>query len=587
MSEQHNNDGQHPPRRPAAKGTARGGRFDGRTSEQRRTSRTKPTGGGQKRGGGGATERNRKGHERNRRSLSQRSFSASAPSQRSRTADPARLVAFEVLRAVAESDAYANLVLPKTIRAHRLDHRDAGLATELTYGTLRNQGTYDAVLARCADRPLHKIGTTTLIILRMGAHQLLKMRVPAHAALNQSVSLARERIGSGPSGFINAVLRRVSERTADEWFELIEAESKDETERMGFTTSHPAWIVRAMRQALAAHGRDPQEIRALLEANNVSPVVNLVALPGVGDLREAEENGAVPGELVEGSALYSAGDLARLESVREGTVRAQDVGSQLVARALAAVPIEGSDRAWLDMCAGPGGKAALLGALGAQRGAHLVANESAPHRAKLVEQSMRPLPEETYTVLTGDGRSITATLAREAAKLPGSMGPDTLFDRVMVDAPCSGLGALRRRPEARWRKTPRDIADLLPLQGQLLDAAIEVTRPGGVIAYVTCSPHAAETQNIVAEALESGKVHLLDARTALQAVALQESDSGESGNDGSPRSVLAGEKDPGTQPEVHMKRGAPAVTDAASSTAQLWPHVHGTDAMFLALFRKK
>jgi len=251
----------------------------------------------------------------------------------------------------------ANLVLPKTIRAHRLDHRDAGLATELTYGTLRNQGTYDAVLARCADRPLHKIGTTTLIILRMGAHQLLKMRVPAHAALNQSVSLARERIGSGPSGFINAVLRRVSERTADEWFELIESELKDETERMGFATSHPAWIVRAMRQALAAHGRDPQEIRALLEANNVSPVVNLVALPGVGDLREAEENGAVPGELVEGSALYSAGDLARLESVREGTVRAQDVGSQLVARALAAVPIEGSDRAWLDMCAGPGGTA--------------------------------------------------------------------------------------------------------------------------------------------------------------------------------------------------------------------------------------
>ena len=114
-----------------------------------------------------------------------------------------------------------------------------------------------------------------------------------------------------------------------------------------------------------------------------------------------------------------------------------------------------------------------------------------------------------------------------------------------------------------------------------------MTRPGGVIAYVTCSPHAAETQNIVAEALESGKVHLLDARTALQAVALQESDRGESGNDGSPRSVLAGEKDPGTQPEVHVKRGAPAVTDAASSTAQLWPHVHGTDAMFLALFRKK
>ena len=557
-----------------------GRRFDGLTSVERAERRAKTAHEDTKRGGGGTSQRNKSGHERNRRSMSAREFSAAAPSARSRTADTARATVFDVLRSVAESDAYANLVLPKAIRSHRLDHRDAGFATELTYGTLRHQGTYDAILRHCVDRPLEKVGVTTLIVLRMGVHQLLNMRVPAHAALNQSVSLAREKIGAGPASFINAVLRRVSERTPEEWYELIIEEAKDDTERMALLASHPAWIVRSMRQALVAHGRPASEIEQLLEADNLAPVVNLVALPGLGSLEEAREQGAVYGELVEGSALYASGDLARLESVREGTVRAQDAGSQLVARALAAAPLDGTDTAWLDLCAGPGGKAALLGAIGVQRGASLVANEAAPHRAQLVESSMRPLPEDSYTVLTGDGRQIRETLRKNASALPGSVEPGQLFDRVMVDVPCSGLGALRRRPEARWRKSPRDIAELLPLQRQLLDAAIEATRSGGVIAYVTCSPHAAETQNIVAEVLESGAVSLLDSAAALREIALHiEGANGES------VSVLAGEKDPGHTPEIKVKKGAPVV-NASATTAQLWPHVHGTDAMFLALLRK-
>lgn len=559
-----------------------GRRFDGLTSIERAERRAKTAHEDTKRGGGGTSQRNKSGHERNRRSMSAREFSAAAPSARSRTADTARATVFDVLRSVAESDAYANLVLPKAIRSHRLDHRDAGFATELTYGTLRHQGTYDAILRHCVDRPLEKVGVTTLIVLRMGVHQLLNMRVPAHAALNQSVSLAREKIGAGPASFINAVLRRVSERTPEEWYELIIEEAKDDTERMALLASHPAWIVRSMRQALVAHGRPASEIEQLLEADNLAPVVNLVALPGLGSLEEAREQGAVDGELVEGSALYASGDLARLESVREGTVRAQDAGSQLVARALAAAPLDGTDTAWLDLCAGPGGKAALLGAIGVQRGASLVANEAAPHRAQLVESSMRPLPEDSYTVLTGDGRQIRETLRKNASALPGSVEPGQLFDRVMVDVPCSGLGALRRRPEARWRKSPRDIAELLPLQRQLLDAAIEATRPGGVIAYVTCSPHAAETQNIVAEVLESGAVSLLDSAAALREIALHiEGANGES------VSVLAGEKDPGHTPEIKVKKGAPVVKASENpTTAQLWPHVHGTDAMFLALLRK-
>ncbi|MDO4820607.1 MAG: RsmB/NOP family class I SAM-dependent RNA methyltransferase [Rothia sp. (in: high G+C Gram-positive bacteria)] len=525
-----------------------------------------------KQGGGGETRRNSKGHERNRKAVKDRAFSASAPSQRARTADRARAVAFEVLSVVALEDSYANLVLPKAIRSARLDARDAGFATELTYGTLRNQGTYDAILAHCVDRPVAKIGTKILLVLRLGVHQLLAMRVPDHAALNQTVALARAEIGTGPANFVNAVLRRVSERTPEDWYALIAEEAPDELTRLALEKSHPAWVVRSFRQALAAHGRKPDEVEALLDADNASPVVNLVALPGLGDLDEARAAGAENGPLVEGSAFYSAGDLARLESVREGVVRAQDAGSQLVARALADAPLEGSDSNWLDLCAGPGGKAALLGALGAQRGARLLANEAADHRAELVRRSLAPLPSGTYSVVAGDGRQIARTVAG-GSNLPEGMPAGVRFDRVMVDVPCSGLGALRRRPEARWRKSPRDIAELLPLQLDLFKAAASVTRPCGLIAYVTCSPHTAETQSIVHDILRKVDVTLLDSGAALRAVARKD----EAG-----ASTLSGKLDPAFTPEA--PKGATLAEGA--TTAQLWPHIHGTDAMFFALFRK-
>lgn len=529
------------------------GRTGGGAGEQRGGS-----GGGQRgsgRGNGGprdSSNRNAKGRERNR--AAQRSFTDSAPSQRTRRADPARLVAFEVLRAVAAEDAYANLVLPARIRHHGLDKRDAGFATELSYGALRGQGTYDAILARCVDRPLDQLDPAILDALRLGVHQLLAMRVPAHAALDQTVGLARAVIGAGPSALINAVLRKVAANTLEEWLELLTGGETDETKVASLRHAHPEWIVRAMRQSLVAHGRPASEINDLLEADNAAPVVNLVALPGIGSLDEALENGAAPGELVEGSALSSGGDLGRLASVREGSTRVQDVGSQLVARAMAAVNLAGrrsagdadgvdtkhDGEAWLDLCAGPGGKAALLGALASQRGATLLANEPAPHRAKLVSQALSAVPRDTWQVRTGDGRDV------------GTEKPEA-FDRVLVDVPCSGLGALRRRPESRWRRTPKDLADLGPLQRELLKSALAAVRPGGVVAYVTCSPHPAETTAVVADALRKrDDLELLEAGQILDSVSL-------TGNLG------AGHE----------------------STAQLWPHVHGTDAMFLALIRKK
>lgn len=536
--------------------SGRSGSGQGRSSRGGSGAGGSGTGGsGQRRGGGGPSRRNAQGRERNRGPL--RNFTENAPSQRTRRADPARLVAFEVLRAVAAEDAYANLVLPVRIRQHGLDRRDAGFATELSYGALRNQGTYDAILSRCVDRPLEKLDPAVLDALRIGVHQLLAMRVPAHAALDQTVGLARAVIGAGPSALINAVLRKVSARSLDEWLAELVAGEQDENKVAAIRYAHPEWIVRALRQSLVAHGRPVSEITDLLEADNAAPVVNLVALPGLGNLDEALESGAVPGELVEGSALSSGGDLGRLESVRSGTTRVQDVGSQLVARALAAASLEAADppaadaqrtatgggaagEAWLDLCAGPGGKAALLGALANERGATLLANEPAPHRAKLVSQALSAVPSGVWTVRTGDGREV------------GSERP-AAFDRVLVDVPCSGLGALRRRPESRWRRTPKDLADLGPLQRELLNSALAAVRPGGVVAYVTCSPHPAETTAVVSDALRKrDDLELLDAGNVLDAVS------------------LGGGLEAG-----HEK------------TAQLWPHVHSTDAMFLALIRRK
>ncbi|MFN3924242.1 MAG: phosphoenolpyruvate carboxylase, partial [Pseudarthrobacter sp.] len=408
--------------------------------------------------------------------------------------------------------------------------------------------TYDAILARCVDRPLDQLDPAILDALRIGAHQLLAMRVPAHAALDQTVGLARAVIGAGPSALINAVLRKAAAHTLEEWLDELVAGETDATKIAALRYAHPEWIVRAMRQSLVAHGRSADEINNLLEADNAAPVVNLVALPGLGNLDEALEHGATPGGLVEGSALSSGGDLGRFSSVREGTTRVQDVGSQLVARAMAAVDLGGPEggigaghaEAWLDLCAGPGGKAALLGALAKQQGATLLANEPAPHRAKLVSQALSAVPAETWHVRTGDGRDL-------GSEKPGS------FDRVLVDVPCSGLGALRRRPESRWRRSPKDLADLGPLQRELLASALAAVRPGGVVAYVTCSPHPAETTAVVADALRKrDDLELLDAGAALDAVS------------------LPGKLDAGHE-----------------STAQLWPHIHGTDAMFLALIHKK
>lgn len=446
---------------------------------------------------------------------------------------PARRVAFEVIRAVSESDAYANLLLPVKLERAKLHGADAALATELTYGTLRQQGLYDRVIERAAGRPLERIDPPILDVLRLATHQLLSLRVAQHAAVDEAVSLARLVGSRSATGFVNGVLRTITRTAPDEWRSLVIGEQSTADDRLAAEFSHPVWIVRAFRQALAADGRDG-DLDKLLSADNAAPGVTLAALPGRA-LRE-ELGGTRPGDLSPVAAYSNGGDPSRLAAVREGRARVQDEGSQLAALALSrARPIERGER-WLDLCAGPGGKAALLAAEALAGGATLVANELSPARAGLVRNALAVF-DDPPQVLEGDGRTLGHQLA-------GTL------DRVLLDAPCTGLGALRRRPEARWRKQLSDLPALTALQLELISAAAAALKPGGLLAYVTCSPHLAETRVAVAHAVQKCGLILLDTPAVLADIA-------------------------GRDPDV---RG--------DGAAQLWPHIHGTDAMFIALLEK-
>lgn len=446
---------------------------------------------------------------------------------------PARRVAFEVIHAVSTADAYANLLLPVKLDRAGLHGADAALATELTYGTLRQRGFYDGVIEIAAKRPVAEIDPPVLDVLRLAVHQLLSMRVADYAAVNEAVSLAREIGSRSSTSFVNGVLRAITRSSAQEWRDRVLGKQSTDDDRLAAEFSHPVWIVRAFRQALEAEGRG-EEFAELLAADNAPPLVSLVALPGLADVDEFV--GASAGALSPVGVVSSGGDPARWPAVQEGRARVQDEGSQVAALALSrAAPIAQGER-WLDMCAGPGGKAALLAAEALAGGATLLANDAVPARAGLVRQALAAFPDPPR-VLEQDARGF-------GEEYEGS------FDRILLDAPCTGLGALRRRPEARWRKRPRDVPELTALQLELLSSAAKALAPGGILAYVTCSPHRAETVAVVANAVSAHGLVQLDTPGILGDVVTAGAELGHA---------------------AHV---------------QLWPHVHGTDAMFIALLRK-
>lgn len=435
--------------------------------------------------------------------------------------DAPRLLAFEVLTLVNRSDAYANLLLPKALSESTLELRDRAFVTELVYGTLRMQGRHDWMLAQVSDRAWSSVDPGIVDISRLGVHQLMEMRVPAHAAVSATVELARKVLGESRATYVNALLRRVSKWTLEEWFLSI-ASVEDCIERLAIKYSHPEWIVSAYFDLLREEG----EVIAALSANNVPASPTLVSWPGRssqadllalgGDATKYSQYGA--------TSISIPGDIELIRARKAGV---QDEGSQLVGSIFADASKEKED--WLDLCAGPGGKAALVSSLAQTLGIRFVANEISPARANLVRQVV-----SGGEVWVGDGREISEHGQR--------------FGAVLADVPCTGIGALRRRPEVRWRRKPSDLAGLSQLQKELLDSAIDVAEVGGIIGYATCSPHLAETKVQVSSALRR-------------------------------RSDIR---------QVSVEPYLPPNLDNAiiNGSMQLWTHRHGTDAMFLTLFER-
>ncbi len=436
--------------------------------------------------------------------------------------DATRILVYDVLSEVNRKDGYSNLLLPSALTASNLETRDKAFATELLYGTLRMQGRHDFILSQVFDRDISEVDPGIVDICRMGIHQLFEMRVATHGAVSATVELARKVIGEAKASYVNAILRKVSSQSLESWIAPA-LEFRDPVSRLSILYSHPEWIISAYFDLLKDHGLVESELRA----NNTPALPTLVAWPGLSSQSDLL---ALGGEATTYSPYGAKVDIppVAIDLIRHRKAGVQDEGSQLVAHIFSKATTDA--RRTLDLCAGPGGKAALLASITKERGDIFVANEVSDARANLVKNVV-----QGATVWTGDGRTIA--------------NRGEMFDAVLADVPCTGLGALRRRPEVRWRRSLQDLRTLTQLQSELAEGAISVLNPGGVFGYATCSPHFAETTAQVNALLRRfPDLELLDVSPFL------------------PQNLHG------------------AIRDKALA---LWTSVHETDSMYLALLKKK
>lgn len=440
---------------------------------------------------------------------------------RSPKPEASRLLAFDLLTEVNRNEGYSNLLLPQALNSSKLDERDKSFVTELLYGSIRMQGKHDWVLSQISDRPWSDVDPGIIDVCRMGVHQIHEMRVPDHAAVASTVEVARKRLGESKASFVNAILRNVTRKSKEEWF-LPLVEISDHVEKFSIQYSHPQWIVSAYFDLLKSW----DEVEKALAINNEPATPTLVSWPGRSTVSDLISIGAEPTTYSPYGAHWK-GNPGALDLIKSRKIGVQDEGSQLVALVFAAAA---SGKSWLDMCAGPGGKAALLSSIAKERKISFTANEVSAVRADLVRQVVNG-----DRVLVGDGREIG--------------DQEEKFDGILIDAPCTGLGALRRRPEVRWRRSLKDLRELTQLQRELIESAVRALKVGGVLGYATCSPHLAETS-------------------------IQVSD-------------LKRKHPTMEQLEVSPYLPKNLVNSERELAMSLWTHRTGTDAMYLALFEKK
>ncbi len=450
--------------------------------------------------------------------------------------ESARLMALEVISAVLEDGAYANIALHGMLETHRPAKLDRAFITELVYGTLRRLNTLDWVLGSFLQKPLAGLPPRIRNILRLGAYQLLYLdRVPDSAACNESVNLARRYGHPGTVKLVNAVLRNVARRKGQLAFPDLAA---DPGQGIAVKYSHPAWLV---RRWLAEFGQAQTE--ELCRANNEIPpnmirtntlkitrpeLKRVLATKGV----ESREGRFAPETLLI-DGFRSIGDLQAFNS---GFFMVQDESSTLAGHALN--PSPGS--LVIDACSAPGGKSTHLAQLMGNQG-HIISADLYPHKLELIRENAARL-----------GVDIIEPVLIDAAELDRTYGGQA--DYVLVDAPCSGLGVLRRRPEIKWRQDPARFEELHNLQVKLLAGAAGCLKPGGVMVYSTCTITREENLEVVEEFLRQHQTFEL---------------AGLAGNLPAALAEMTG--------AAAMDRGY----------LQLLPHVHGTDGFFLARLRRK
>lgn len=429
-----------------------------------------------------------------------------------------RVLTVTALHKIRKEGAYANILTNEMLSQNNLARLDAAMFTDLVHGTTRYRRYLDYLIEICANRPIAEIEDQLLNILEFSLYSYLIRAKPQHAVVNEGVETAREIIGERSVGFINAILRKVVSKSKSDWDHEISNQLSG-IDLLGTIYSMPNWIVEYFQKQVS----NERELIVLLQSLNLSPVPTFLRPPN----QRVIKLNLIPSNWSPFGYFESKrGDLQR--KLLESRLIIQDEGSQLVALALISAEIVGSDTSWLDMTAGPGGKAAFLAAAAPSRKATLVANELHPHRAKLIENTLQRLNLRA-DVQVGDALN---------------QAWSAQFDRVLLDAPCTGLGALRRRAESRWRKTPADLIELVDLQKKLLSKAVQVARPGGIVGYTTCSLHPRETEEVVNFIGKTHRVQILNAPMYLPGIPMED-----------------------------------------SPFIKLWPHRHGTDGMFMALLQ--
>lgn len=424
----------------------------------------------------------------------------------------ARSVALDVIRRVTDEGAYSNLTLARTLERAGLSERDAAFATELAYGTLRRLVAIDQALAPLLERPLESAPKGARAALRLGAYQLRFTRVPPHAAVSETVALADPR----HRGFVNAVLRRLASAPPNQPLGSDDA-------AVSLRTGLAEWAVRELRRVLPDPGETEEAAAALAGRGRLTLRTN-TCRTSVDDLERVLADAAIRterGQLHRGSLLADAGAPSRLPGFAEGWFAVQDQASSFVVTALDPQPAERV----LDVCAGPGGKTGYIACLVGDDG-RAVAADVSPSRLGLVRDQLERL----------GGR---AALVAQDGRRPAVEGG---FDRVLVDAPCSGIGSARRRPELLWRPRKDELSGLARLQVGIASAAARLVRPGGRLVYSVCTFPRAET--------DAACDAILRRSSELEPVAI----------DG---------------------------PEGPSERVRLWPHRHGCDAMFVAAFRRR